>query len=55
MLNVAILEDDLIMRNRLVAIMQSWDYVREVFCADSNAEFANILRQNKIDKSPHRK
>lgn len=49
MINVAILEDDLFMRNRLMTIMQSWDYVRQVFAAESNAEFAEILSSNKID------
>ena len=49
MINVAVLEDDIGMQVRLVEIIKSWHYTKDVYAFDSNLKFAEISKAVKFD------
>jgi DNA-binding NarL/FixJ family response regulator len=49
MISIAVLEDDELMQNRLVEILKSWHYVKEVFAFDSNREFNELSKKIQFD------
>jgi DNA-binding NarL/FixJ family response regulator len=48
-ISVAILEDDLTMQNRLVDILKSWHFVRDIIAVDSNIRFESASKEMKFD------
>jgi DNA-binding NarL/FixJ family response regulator len=49
MISVAVLEDDEQMRGRLVEILKSWHFVRNVHFADSNLQMAKMAADESFD------
>jgi DNA-binding NarL/FixJ family response regulator len=49
MINIAVLEDNLVLQERLVTLLKSWDYAGAVYAAGSNKEFSELLGRHEID------
>jgi len=49
MISIAVLEDDELMQTRLVEILKSWHFVKEVFAFNSNREFDELSKKIQFD------
>tara|TARA_B110000967_G_scaffold189244_1_gene212771 strand:- start:659 stop:1318 length:660 start_codon:yes stop_codon:yes gene_type:complete len=49
MISVAILEDNVILQDRLSTILQGWDYVNAVYSLTTNSELLECISKHEVD------